>query len=170
MKMSCFVRDGELNLPGHTREMIKQKKDGSYVMDLSSEKSKATASMFGFLFGSVYPSILKEMGEFRSVENIKKLDKTLKERFGPSEIRTKYELRKHKIFEPSKTGTLHKEGKPFVKISEEVAPKSKAKYTVDEMSQYWDALRQFAGEFFNLTLKDPDPEWKKHWVDEKDSK
>jgi len=164
MKMSCFIRDGELNLPGNSREMIKQNKDGSYVMDLLKEKSKATGSMFCYLYGYVYPEILKAMGEFRSKENVDKLDQTLKDRFGISEVSTKFELRRYgrgnKI-----EGTI---GKPFIKVVEETVAKDKARYTVDEMQEYWIALQSFASQFFELVLNDPDPNWQKHWKPEED--
>jgi len=157
--MSCFVRDGELSLPGHTREMIKQNKNGAYVMDLLKEKSKATGSMFGYLYGYVYPEILKAMGEFRSKENVEKLDQTLKDRFGVSEVRTKYELMKRRI---------KPEPLLFVNIIEETVAKEKARYTVDEMQEYWIALQLFASQFFELVLNDPDPNWRKHWKPETD--
>lgn len=166
MKMSCFVRDGELSLPGHTREMIKQNKDGTYVMDLVKEKSKATGSMFSYLYGYVYPEILKAMGEFRSKENVDKLDQTLKDRFGISEVRTKYVLRKRSVPQQA-PGSFTTE--PYVNIIEETVAKDKARYTVEEMGEYWIALQSFASQFFELVLKDPDPNWRKHWQPETDS-
>jgi len=155
MKIPCFLRDGDLSFPGHSREMIKQNKDGAYVMDLTGEKSKATGSMFGFLYGKIYPSLLKEMGEFQTKENIEKLDATLKEKFGTCRLTKVFELRRK----------LNNK-KPFVKATEEIKPKPKREYTVDEMSQYWDALRQFAADFFGMTLEEPDPNWRKHWKPE----
>lgn len=163
MKIPCFLRDGELSLPGHSREMIKQNKDGAYVMDLLKEKSKATGSMFSYLYGYVYPEILKAMGEFRSKENVDKLDQTLKDRFGISEVRTKYELRRKKEFADGGDDDAGNTGKPFVKVIEETVAKDKARYTVDEMQEYWIALQSFASQFFELVLKDPDPNWKKNW-------
>lgn len=164
MKIPCFLRDGELSFPGHSREMIKQNKDGAYIMDLLKEKSKATGSMFSYLYGYVYPEILKAMGEFRSKENVDKLDQTLKDKFGISEVRTKYALMKRKVFEGS---TLHKE-EPFVKVIEETVAKDKARYTVDEMQEYFIALQTFASQFFELVINDPDPNWRKHWQPETD--
>ena len=154
MTFPCFVRNGLLSLPGNTKEMIRQMKDGIYILDLKKEKSKATASMFAYLYGYVYPAILEEMGEFKSKENVDRLDDTLKERFGVYEVVTKYKLRIHKNHLPEK---------PFVKKTEVTAPKPKDKYTVQEMQDYWIALQKFAAEFFNLTLKDPDPDWKEKW-------
>jgi len=173
MKMSCFVREGELSLPGHTKEMIKQNKDGAYVMDLLKEKSKATGSMFGFLYGYVYPVILEEMGQEQSVEAFKELDRMLKERFGAAEISTKFELRRKKIFTSMVTGEtcdvesgeigVTDTGKPFVKVTDAMKPKSKADYTVQEMQDYWMALQKLVAEMWGRTLKDPDPNWKKNW-------
>ena len=148
----CFVRDGLLGMPWNTTEMIRQMKDGIYILDLKKEKSKATASMFGFLYGKIYPSILEEIGEFQTKENIERLDETLKKRFGTTHITQKYELRK------PKSG-----GKPFIKNIETVEPKPKRIWSVDDMSQYWDALRQFAAEFWGMTLEEPDPDWKEKW-------
>ena len=153
MTFPCFVRDGLLSLPEHTKGLIRQNKDGAYIGTLEKEKSKATASMFGYLYGYCYPAILEEMGEFKSKENVDRLDDTLKERFGVSEVTTKYELKRK----------LHSAGEPFVKTTEVTAPKPKDKYTVQEMQDYWIALQKFAAEFFNLTLKDPDPDWKEKW-------
>jgi len=166
MRMPCFIRDGELSLPDHTREMIKQNDDGAYIMDLIKEKSKATGSMFSYLYGYVYPEILKAMGEFRSKENVNKLDETLKDRFGISEVRTKYVLMKRKALINNKVGAQIEE--PFIKTIEETVAKDKARYTVDEMQEYWIALQSFASQFFELVLNDPDPKWKKHWQPETD--
>jgi len=149
MKLPVFIRGGKLNLPSHTREIIRQQKDGSYVFDLKREKSKATASMFGYLYGYVYPAILKEMGEFQTVENVDRLDIFLKSKFG------KTHLKKH--YSPSVASHAK------IIIREKLESKPKSKYTVEEMQEFWIALQQFAAEFFNLTLTDPDPDWRKHW-------
>ena len=162
MKLSCFIRGGELNLPPHSKEIIKTANDGSYVLDLKKEKSKATASMFSYLYGYCYSEILDATGDHKTKENIDRLDGVLKERYGPTTLVNTYQLRKHKIYTPE-SGTSWTEGKPFVKIVEKVEPKPKSKYTVEEMQTYWIALQQFAAEFFGLVLHDPDPDWKKHW-------
>jgi len=169
MKIPCFIRDGELSFPGHSREMIKQNKDGTYVMDLVKEKSKATGSMFSYLYGYVYPEILKAMGEFRSKENVDKLDETLKDKFGISEVRTKYVLMRKavkldKLPETTEEADkLHSSGQPFVKVVDETVAKEKARYTVDEMQEYFIALQSFASQFFELVINDPDPNWREHW-------
>jgi len=166
MKMPCFIREGELSLPGHSREMIKQNKDGAYVMDLLKEKSKATGSMFGFLYGYVYPAILEEMGQEQSVEAFKELDRELKLRFGAAEISPSFELRRKTMrLQGTAGGSVMK---PFVKITEEMKPKSKADYTVQEMQDYWMALHKLVAEMWGRTLKDPDPNWRKHWQPEED--
>ena len=156
MKLSCFIRGGELNLPPHSKKIIKTANDGSYVLDLKKEKSKATASMFGFLFGYVMPEILDAMGEHKTKENIDRLDDTLKARFGPTHLVKKYSLRRSKSATDSK-------GIPFVRNDEELVPKPKSKYSVEEMQLYWLALQQFASEFFGLVIHDPDPDWRKKW-------
>lgn len=152
MKLSCFIKEGELSLPPHSKEVIGQHKDGAYLFDLKKEKSKATTSMFGYLYGYVYPEILRAMPEHRTKENIDRLDDVLKAKFGVARLTKVFQLRKQAS-----------SGVPFVKVTEEILPRPKSEYTVEEMQDYWSALQQFASEFFGLVLHDPDPEWRKHW-------
>lgn len=156
MKHIIFIRDGLVT------KGLDAVKDGIYI--LTEEKSKATAGMFGYLFGYVYKAILEEMGQEQSVEAFKELDRMLKERFGAAEMITTFELRRKQIVNAEKFEIT--EGKPFVKISEKMQPKSKADYTVQEMQDYWMALQKLVAEMWGRTLKDPDPNWKDGWKEE----
>ncbi len=161
MKLPFFIRSGEPSFPPHTKEIFKAANDGAYVFDFTKEKSKATASMFGYLYNYVYPEILKAMGEHRTKGNIDKLDETLKVKYGISKLTKVFELRKRLAGDTATGG--EKSTVPFVKVVEKILPISKSKYTVEDMTEFWLALQQFASEFFGLVLHDPDPEWKKHW-------
>lgn len=139
-------------MPPHAKEIIGQQKDGSYLFDLKKEKSKATGSMFGYLYGYVYPEILKAIPEHCTKENIDKLDDVLKKKFGMAKLTKVFSLWRKSVG-----------GKPYVKVSEELLPSPKREYTVDEMQDYWMALQQFASEFFELVLNDPDPDWRNQY-------
>ena len=156
-KNIIFMREGVLKVPEQTAEIIGRLKDGAYLMDLKSEKSKATGSMFGYLYGYVYPEILKAQGCQVDKESIDELDRILKNKHGATEVKKVFELRK-------KPKGLHEgpEASLFtyhIKTTEELRPKDKAAYTVDEMQNYWMALHEFAALFFGLVLTDPDPGW-----------
>ncbi len=158
MRHIIFVRGGQITtgMDAVTRQ-IEKSRDGAYIMSITKEKSKATTSMFGFLFGYVYPAILEEMGQEPTVEAFKELDRELKLRFGAAELATSFEMQRRGGFEKKVTG------KPFIKVDEVMTPKSKSDYTVQEMQDYWMALQNLVAEMWGRTLKDPDPNWKDGW-------
>jgi len=164
MKMPVFKQKAGLKFTASSQAYIDTLAVGPYVFDIKKQKSKATASMFGYLYGYVYLRILSEMGEFKTQENIAELDKTLKAKFGVTHVVKSYSLRRKRAAETHDTHRDSMASRPFVKVEERVEPKSKRLYTVDEMQDYWIALQQFAAEFWNLQLSDPDPNWKKEWL------
>lgn len=159
MRHIVFIRDGQVTkgMEAVTRQ-IEKSRDGAYIMSITKEKSKATARMFGYLFGYVYKAILEEMGQEPTVEAFAELDRMLKARFGAAEPMTAFELRRSR---PLKT---ENRGKPFIKVVTEImTPKSKSDYTVEEMQDYWTALQKLVSEMWGRTLKDPDANWKDGW-------
>lgn len=152
MKLPVFKRNRKLIFPANTSRYIETLPDGSYVLDIRKEKSKATQSMFGYLYGYLYPEILKEMGEFQTKENVEKLDVLFKKEYGVTHVTTEYVAIAIRGFDEQ-----------AIQPVESVEPKSKRDYTVGEMENYWTAIQKFAAEFLGLILKDPDPEWKEKW-------
>ena len=152
-----FIRDGEMT-SGRDKisQWIKTAKNGAYVWTLKSEKSKASSRMFGYLFGYLYPAILSEMGQEPSVEALNELDREFKFRFGPAEVVQAFQMQQHKkeVLAP-----------PFIKVTEQLRPKSKADYTVEEMKNYFMAIQRIASEMWDVALKDPDPNWEDGWVE-----
>lgn len=149
-----FIKDGKITTGSdRVRRGIETSKDGSYVWTLKSEKSKASSRMFGYLFGYLYPAVLFEMGQDPSVEALNELDRELKMRFGPAIPKRKYEMRRE----------FGLSGKPFLKVTDSVVPKSKADYTVEEMQNYWMAIQRIAAEMWDVALKDPDSNWRDGW-------
>ena len=155
-KNIIFMREGVLKVPEQTAEIIGRLKDGAYLMDLKSEKSKATGSMFGYLYGYVYPEILKAQGCQVDKESIDELDRILKNKYGAAEVKKVFELRRKVVSLAKENGFKNV---PYMKETEELRPKDKAAYTVEEMQNYWMALHEFASLFFGLVLTDPDPGW-----------
>ncbi len=165
MRHIVFIRSGQVTKGiGAVTRQIEKSKDGAYIMSITKEKSKATTSMFAYLYGYVYKAILEEMGQQPTVEAFDELDRMLKLRFGVAETATTFELRRLKCPRGEYTEKAKNTvGKPFIKIDNIMKPKSKADYTVQEMEDYWMALHNLVSEMWSRTLKDPDPDWKNNW-------
>lgn len=114
---------------------------------VAKPKSKATWSMYKYLFGCQYKMILEEMGEYTTEENTQRIHKIMKESHGTTEIREE----------------MYRGVNGNIEKKEELLPKKARDYTVEEMQLFWQGNQQFAAEFLGLNIPDPDPGWKEFW-------
>ena len=146
MQKSINIKSGILQIKSH--HIWPELKDGIYIIELRSEKSKATHPMMAYLFGYVYREICKEMNGLVNKKEIDYLHGLLKETYGATHLvdSITHDIKEKKI--------IHRD---------EIKPKSLAIYTVQEMQDYWMCLQEMASTYFNILIRDPDPDWKKKW-------
>ena len=145
-----------LDMPDSFREYITKFKDrGAVCVTVTKPKSKATWSMFKYLFGGQYKLILEEMGEYPSEENLQHIHRLMKDHHGTTEVRDELQ-----ITDDYKIERMH----------DMVRPKNASSYTVEEMQLFWQGNQQFGAEMLGLNIPDPDPDWKESWKKERKSK
>lgn len=111
--------------------------DGSYMLSITKQKRGRTLNQNEWLWGCVYPILLDGLldagWEFTSVEQVHEFLK---------------KLMAHDRVVNYDTGEI-------VEI-----PKSTATMDTQQFSTYIDKLREYAEEFLNVTIPDPDKGWR----------
>lgn len=111
--------------------------DGSYMLSITKQKRGRTLNQNEWLWGCVYPILLDgllDVGwEFTSVEQVHEFFKRLM----------------------AQDRVVNYETREIVEI-----PKSTATMDTQQFSTYIDKLREYAEEFLNVTIPDPDKGWR----------
>lgn len=111
--------------------------DGSYMLSITKQKRGRTLNQNEWLWGCVYPILLDGLldagWEFTSVEQVHEFFKRLM----------------------AQDRVVNYETGEIVEI-----PKSTATMDTQQFSTYIDKLREYAEEFLNVTIPDPDKCWK----------
>jgi len=129
-KLPVMLKNGELKFQPTSKDYIKAQKDGWYLFTLTKPKSNRTNQMNSYYWGVMIKMIAEETG----YEN--------------DQVHTLMKIR-HGVKEDLDIGMVG--GR---------VPKSTAKYTVEEMQEYWRKITQWAAEFLNLQIPEPNEiEW-----------
>ena len=112
-------------------EYIGAKKDGWYMFTLTKPKSNRTNKMNAYYWGVMLKMIAEETGH-----DDDDLHVLMKMKFGVQEF------------------VYISNDATYEEDSAEI-PKSTAKYTVEEMQIYWRKITQWAAEFLNLQIPEP---------------
>ena len=111
--------------------------DGSYMLSITKQKRGRTLNQNEWLWGCVYPILLDGLldagWEFTSVEQVHEFFKRLM----------------------AQDRVVNYETGEIVEI-----PKSTATMDTQQFSTYIDKLREYAEEFLNVTIPDPDKGWR----------
>lgn len=111
--------------------------DGSYMLSITKQKMGRTLNQNEWLWGCVYPILLDGLldagWEFTSVEQVHEFFKRLM----------------------AQDRVVNYETGEIVEI-----PKSTATMDTQQFSTYIDKLREYAEEFLNVTIPDPDKGWR----------
>lgn len=112
-------------------------KDGKYMVEVKLVRNPRSLDQNGWLFGCIYPLLLEalinEGWEFTSPEQVHE--------FFKSQMTTDKVVNKH-------TGEIIE------------FPGSTAKMDTVTFSTYCEKLRDYAKEYLNIDIPDPDPNWK----------
>jgi len=126
-KFVVFKRDGKLHI--QNKEMynkwIGKLSDGPLEMIIRKPISKRTNSMNAYLWGVVYKLISEETGYEDD-----QVHQLMKQNFG---LREEMQMGRENS----------------------IVPKSTTKYTIEEMSEYWREITQWAAEFLKLQIPEP---------------
>ncbi len=124
-KLPVLIKNGKPNFPANSAEYIGSQKDGWYLFTISKPKSNRTNQMNRYYWGVMIKMIAEETG------------------YDNDQI---HELMKitHGVKEDLDIGMIGG-----------WVPKSTAKYTVEEMQDYWLKITQWAAEFLNLQIPEP---------------
>lgn len=111
--------------------------DGSYMLSITKQKRGRTLNQNEWLWGCVYPILLDGLldagWEFTSVEQVHEFFKKLM----------------------AQDRVVNYDTGEIVEI-----PKSTATMDTQQFSTYIDKLREYAEEFLNVTIPDPDKGWR----------
>lgn len=128
--------DGYFNLRT-IREFFRTASNGSYMLTITKQRRGRTLNQNDWLWGCVYPILLDGLldagWEFTSVEQVHEFFKK--------------QMAQDKVVNYS-TGEI-------VEI-----PRSTATMDTQQFSMYIDALREYAEEFLNVTIPEPDKNWR----------
>ncbi|HBG40220.1 MAG TPA: hypothetical protein DDW85_02250 [Porphyromonadaceae bacterium] len=118
-------------------EYLETRKDGKYLLDIKLVRRPRTLDQNGWLWGCVYPLLLDALidagWEFTSVEQVHE--------FFKSQMTIDKVINKH-------TGEIIE------------FPASTATMDTVTFSSYIENLREYAKEFLNIEIPDPDPNWR----------
>ena len=128
--------DGYFNLRT-IEEFFRNASNGCYMLNVTKQRKGRTLNQNGWLWGCVYPILLDGLldagWEFTSVEQVHEFFKK--------------QMAQDKVVNYS-TGEI-------VEI-----PRSTATMDTQQFSMYVDALRDYAEEFLNVTIPEPDKNWR----------
>ena len=131
-KLPVMLKNGELKFQPTSKDYIRAQKDGWYLFTLTKPKSNRTNQMNSYYWGVMIKMIAEETGYDDDQVHV-----LMKQQFGVYELLS--------IDTDAMLGGVDFEG----------IPKSTAKYTVEEMQEYWLKIMRWAAEFLNLQIPEP---------------
>jgi Zn/Cd-binding protein ZinT len=136
MRFLIDKTDGHLNLRTLT-EFFRTASNGCYMINITKQRRGRTLNQNDWLWGCVYPILLDGLldagWEFTSVEQVHEFFKK--------------QMAQDKVVNYH-TGEVME------------IPKSTATMDTQQFSMYIDALRSYAEDFLNVTIPDPDKNWR----------
>lgn len=132
LELIIGVKDGKI---GRNRKLfvdIFNKMDGEYKITIQKNFRKRTTPMNAFLWGIIYPIVMKGLWDVGIVTDIDGVHSYLKSRF----------LKEEAVNE--KTGEV-------IEII-----KSTASLSTTEMQEYWIQIREFSNDFLGVFIPEPD--------------
>ena len=136
MRFLIDKTDGHLNLRTLT-DFFRTASNGCYMINITKQRRGRTLNQNDWLWGCVYPILLDGLldagWEFTSVEQVHEFFKK--------------QMAQDKVVNYH-TGEVME------------IPKSTATMDTQQFSMYIDALRSYAEDFLNVTIPDPDKNWR----------
>jgi len=140
-KIPVLLNKGKLKFQPEGQSYISAQSDGWYLFTISKPKSSRTNQMNRYYWGVMIKMIAEETGY-----DDDQVHQLMKYKFGV----VGEEPPSHRI----RINPMEYKDDPVFDGNTNI-PKSTAKYTVEEMQDYWQRITQWAAEFLGLQIPEP---------------